>query len=77
MTRTTCDIVWNGRALCCEFEIELADPSVGIMGEWPDDITLHDETGKRLEDLEGTLTGEKWGDIDTLIVEGGGLEYHE
>ena len=77
MSRATCDIVWNGRALCCEFEIELADPSVGIMGEWPDDITLHDETGKRLEDLEGTVTDEQWGDIATLIVEDGGLEYHE
>ncbi len=76
--RTSCHIDWRGRPLVAVFDVEPADQSVGIMGDYPDDITLHDPvTLERMQDLEKTFEPDEWDTIAQLIVEGGGCASEE
>ena len=76
MARRGVEIQFRGRPVRVEYEVVGADPSVGIMGDYGEDFSLHDpETEEPLGELEETVTDDEWDEISIAVDEAGGYKY--
>jgi hypothetical protein len=63
-------ITFHERKILARFVIQPPDRSIGIMGPWVDDITLHDPISEqRLEEFEENLSDSDWETVAFLVEE--------
>ncbi len=60
--------VLGGLDLVAAYEVFKAEPDVGIMSDWPDNITLHCEHG-RAKWAEEKMSADDWDKLMTFIME--------
>ncbi|MGE5512379.1 MAG: hypothetical protein ACM31O_14120 [Bacteroidota bacterium] len=67
--RNEIDLIVRGARVLVRFAVQPPDPGVGILSEWTEGHTLHDEQGARLVDLESALSDAEWEEVADVVDE--------